>query len=104
MGSPGHRAMVLKGECQGNMLGARQEPRHIAMPDAADDSNDWPDAVADLSRRDFVALSVAGGLAVATGSAQAALPSSRPRSRSQPPTAPATQPSFARRRARIQAC
>jgi carboxymethylenebutenolidase len=44
------------------------------MPDASHDSNDRPDLAADLSRRDFVALSVAGGLAVATGSAQAALP------------------------------
>lgn len=44
------------------------------MPDAAHDSNDRPDPAADLSRRDFVALSVAGGLAVATGPAQAALP------------------------------
>jgi len=37
------------------------------------DSNHRPDAAADLTRRDFVALSVAGGLGVATGSAQAAL-------------------------------
>ena len=37
------------------------------------DPNHRPDAAADLSRRDFVALSVAGGLAVATGSAQATL-------------------------------
>ena len=44
------------------------------MSDAPHDSNDRPDLAADLSRRDFVALSVAGGLAVATGSAQAALP------------------------------
>jgi carboxymethylenebutenolidase len=44
------------------------------MPDASHDSNDRPDLAADLSRRNFVALSVAGGLAVATGSAQAALP------------------------------
>jgi carboxymethylenebutenolidase len=44
------------------------------MRDAPHDSNDRPDLAADLSRRDFVALSVAGGLAVATGSAQAALP------------------------------
>ena len=37
------------------------------------DPNHRPGAAADLSRRDFVALSVAGGLAVATGSAQATL-------------------------------
>ena len=44
------------------------------MPDIAHDSNDRPGPAADLSRRDFVALSVAGGLAVAGTAAQAALP------------------------------
>jgi carboxymethylenebutenolidase len=37
-------------------------------------SNDARDPAADLSRRDFVALSVAGGLAVVAGPATAALP------------------------------
>lgn len=44
------------------------------MHHAAHDSNDRPDPATDLSRRDFVALSVAGGLAVASGPARAALP------------------------------
>lgn len=38
------------------------------------DPNHRPDAAADLSRRDFVALSVAGGLGVAAVPVQAALP------------------------------
>ena len=42
------------------------------MTDDLHDPNHWPDATDDLSRRDFVALSVVGGLVVATGSAQAA--------------------------------
>ena len=44
------------------------------MPDTAHDSNDRPGPAADLSRREFVALSMAGGLAVSGGAAQAALP------------------------------
>ncbi|MGZ5235286.1 MAG: dienelactone hydrolase family protein, partial [Caldimonas sp.] len=44
------------------------------MPHAANDSNGRAESAADLSRRDFVALSVAGGLVAAAGSTQAALP------------------------------
>jgi carboxymethylenebutenolidase len=44
------------------------------MTDSPHDSNDGRDPAADLSRRDFVALSVAGGLAVVAGVANAALP------------------------------
>ena len=43
------------------------------MTDLSHDAADAHEAAADLSRRDFVALSVAGGLAAAATSAQAAL-------------------------------
>ncbi len=42
------------------------------MTDDLHDPDHWRDTTDDLSRRDFVALSVGGGLVVATGSAQAA--------------------------------
>jgi carboxymethylenebutenolidase len=44
------------------------------MPVFPHDSNDGREPAADVSRRDFVALSVAGSLAVVTGPAKAALP------------------------------
>ena len=44
------------------------------MTDVAQDASRLREPAADLSRRDFVALSVAGGLAVTAASAQAALP------------------------------
>jgi carboxymethylenebutenolidase len=44
------------------------------MTDSPHDSNDGRNPAADLSRRDFVALSVAGGLAVVAGAADATLP------------------------------
>ncbi len=44
------------------------------MAHAVHDSNEPPAATADLSRRDFVAVSVTASLALTTGSARAALP------------------------------
>ncbi len=49
-------------------------PQVPQVPQVPHDSNDRPGTASDLSRRGFVALSVAGGLAVAGGTVQAALP------------------------------